>query len=669
MAQCILSRGGLIIEDRTEAQAIGREQILELTKILEAYHAGKSNLERRVIEAEQWWKLRNRTQIQAKGIKQPGQIESASGWLHNVIVSKHADAIEAYPEPNILPREEGDKGEAQMLSSIVPCVLEQNYFESTYSDNTWQKLKTGTAVYKVIWDRSKLNGLGDISITRRDLLNVYWEPGITDIQDSRYVFDTALVDKDLLAQTYPQYADKMRGSSFVAAKFLYDDNVPTDGKVTVIECYYHKQIGGRKVLHYIKYVGDVVLYASENDTEVPTAPMTVQTGMDEDGNPIFETVEVPTGESVSQKGWYDHGLFPFVFDPLYPIEGSPCGYGFVDLCRSAQEQIDIMSKAITDNTVWASTPRYFSRGDGNVNEEEFCDASKSIVHVAGNLDDISLRQITVSPLSSIYATVLNNKIQELREISGNTETATGSTPSGITAASAIAALQEASGKGSKASTLSAYRAFTKIVEMCIELIRQFYDMPRKFRIVGQYGMERYVTYSNRGLQPQSQGQDFGFDMGYRLPVFDVKVSAQKKNVYTRVSQNELALQFFQLGFFNPQMVDQALMALDMMDFDGKDGIMQKISQQGSIYQKMLLYQQLALTLAAKYEPGMVEGLSQDILSGMGMPTVNIGASTSGPVDNVGGLSKPEIAQVRNARESAQSAGQPDEGKVIGERGE
>ena len=664
MAERLVQRGGLII-----AEIIGREQLLELTKILQKYHAGKANLERRVIEAEQWWKLRNLAQIQAKGIKQPGQIESASGWLHNVIVSKHADAIDAYPEPNILPREEGDKGEARMLSSIVPCILEQNRFEDVYSANTWQKLKTGTAVYKVIWDQSKLNGLGDISITRRDLLNIFWEPGITDIQDSRYVFDTALVDKDLLAQTYPQYAEKMSDSSFVAAKFLYDDNVPTDGKVTVIEVYYHKQTGNRKTLHYIKYVNDVLLYASENDDEVPTALQPMQTGVTEDGQPIIEPVEVPTGEPISVKGWYDHGFYPFVMDALFPVEGSPCGYGFVDLCRSTQEQIDIMGKAITDNSVWSATPRYFSRNDGNVNEVEFTDTSKPIVHVAGNLDDITLRQITVSPLSSIYATVLNNKIQELREVSGNTESATGSTPSGVTAASAIAALQEASGKGSKASTLSAYRAFTRIVEMCIELIRQFYDMPRKFRIVGQYGMEQYVTYSNQGLQPQAQGVDFGMDMGYRLPVFDVKVSAQKKSVYTRVSQNELALQFFQLGFFNPQMTDQALMALDMMDFDGKDGVVQKVSQNGTMYQQLILYQQLALTLAAKYEPGMVQGLSNNILSGMGMPAVDPNANISQvSADEISGLPQPERANVRDARASAQEASRPDGGQVIKERG-
>ena len=164
-------------------------------------------------------------------------------------------------------------------------------------------------------------------------------------------------------------------------------------------------------------------------------------------------------------------------------------------------------------------------------------------------------------------------------------TAAGWATSATVAASAIAALQEASGKGSRDSSLSAYRAYTELVNLSIELIRQFYDMPRKFRIVGQYGMQQYITYDNSGLKPQVQ-LSMVEGMGDRLPVFDIKVSAQKKNVYTKVSQNELALQFFQMGFFNPQLTDQALMCLDMMEFDGKDGVMQKVSQSGTMFQKL-----------------------------------------------------------------------------------
>ena len=249
----------------------------------------------------------------------------------------------------------------------------------------------------------------------------------------------------------------------------------------------------------------------------------------------------------------------------------------------------------------------------------------------------------------------------MRETSGNTETSTGNTSSGVTAASAIAALQEASGKGSRDSTLSAYRAYSEIVELCIELIRQFYNMPRKFRILGQYGTEQYVSYTNQGIQPQHQGMDFGQDMGMRLPLFDIKVSAQKKNVYTKVTQNELALQFFQLGFFNPQMTDQALMCLDLMEFDGKDGVMQKVSQNGTMYDKLMKYMQLSLMLAQAAAPEYVQQIAVD-MQNMGMQA---GAQPGGApspqimqADSLGGMQKKEHSAVEKARAKSQNASQP-----------
>ena len=614
--------------------AIGAEQLKELTAILEKYKAGKSQTEQRILASEQWWKLRNSTEEQkATNIGSDGGFKSVSGWLHNVIVSKHADAIEAYPEPNILPREESDRAEAKVLSAIIPCVLEHNKFEATYSDVMWQKLKTGTGAYKVVWDSSKLGGLGDIGIERVNLLNIYWEPGVTDIQRSRYLFHTELRDKDILEQTYPELKDKLKGQTFVSTKFLYDDTVDTENKFTLIEVYYHKQINGRQTVQYIKYVNDIVLYATEN-------------------------------AEMAETGLYDHGKYPYVFDPLFPIEGSPCGYGYVDICRNPQTEIDLLKTSFVKNAMVGATPRYFKRQDGGVNEEEFLDLSKPLVNVNGNLGEDSLRQIEFRPLDSIYVNVLDRTIQELRETSGNTETSTGNISSGVTAASAIAALQEASGKGSRDSTQAAYRAYGEIVELCIELIRQFYDMPRQFRIVGQYGMEQFISYSNAGLQPQYQGTDFGTDMGYRLPVFDIKISAQKKNVYTKVTQNELALQFFDKGFFNPQLTDQALMCLDMMEFDGKDGIMQKIAQNGTMFQKLIQYMQLALTLAAKAAPEMVEGLSQDVMQTMGVTgQMGGGSSQMFQSDNIAGIGKQEPTIVENARARSGEASQPDGGRV------
>ena len=628
-------------EDLT-AQKIGKEQLVKFTSILQKYQSGKVHLERRVKDAEDWWKKRNSFQEQkTTDFAKSHVYHCESGWLHNIIVSKHADAMDAYPEPNILPREESDRAEAMKLKAIIPCILEQNKFEKTYSEAMWQKLKTGTGVYKVFWDAKKLNGLGDISIERVNLLDIFWQAGIQDIQKSKYVFHTELADKDELIEAYPELKDMNITSPFTATKFRYDDKVSTEDKVTMIEVYYKKWQNGKKVLHYCKYVGDYVLYATENETQPTMDAMGMQ-------NP-----------PLSERGLYDHGLYPFVFDPLFPIEGSPCGYGFVDTHENSQTVIDLMSTAILQNTMVGAVPRYFARMDGAVNEEEFLDLTKPIVHVNGNLGDDSLRVVDYKPLSGNYINVLESVVDELRQTSGNTETANGTSTGGVTAGSAIVALQEASGKTSRDSTKSAYRAYEEIINIVIELIRQFYDMPRQFRIVGQLGEQMFVNYTNAGIQPQPQGSLYGMDMGFRLPVFDIKVSAQKRNPYTKLSQNELALQFYQLGFFNPQQTDQALATLDMMDFDGKESIQQKIASNGTLAQRLATYQQLALTLAGKYgDSQAIQVIAQDVDGGqMQMPNM-----TKGKAEEASEQLNPqkEDKHIEKARERSNQASQPNE---------
>ena len=622
---------------------IGVEQVRAFTAILQKYKSGKAMTEQRILSSENWWKLRNRMEEQkATDIGRDGGFVSRSGWLHNVIVSKHADAVEAYPEPNILPREENDRGEAQMLSSIIPCILEQNRFEETYADVMWQKLKTGTGVYKVVWDSGKLNGLGDIAIERVNLLNIYWEPGVTDIDRSRYLFHTELCDRDILEEQYPVLRNSVKSSAFVSTKFLYDDKVDTTNKLTVVEVYYHKYVNGKKTLQYCKFVGDVVLYATENETEPVLDPVT------------GAVLKPPMAET----GLYDHGRYPYVFDTLYPMEGSPCGYGYVDLCSNPQTVIDLLNTSFVKNAVEGSVPRYFARQDGSVNEEEFLDLSNAIVHVTGNLGEDSLRRIDSKPLDGIYVNFLDRMIQELRETSGNTETSTGNISAGVTAASAIAALQEASGKGSRDSTRTTYRAYSRVIGLCMELIRQFYSVPRRFRILGEYGTERYISYTNRGLQPQHQGFDFGVDMGCRVPTFDIKVSAQKKNVYTKISQNELAMQFFRMGFFDPRAADQALLCLDLMEFDGKDGVIQKIVKNAGLHKKLIGYMQLALRLAQAADPGLAAQIGKD-LEAVAAGNVNAVPLPAPKTPSPGGLTRPETPIVKNARELAAQAAMPE----------
>lgn len=621
---------------------IGKEAILKASELLRKYKEGKARLEQKIIANEEFWKLRQWNYMNDGN----DDFKPATAWLWSCIHSSYSDAMDSYPTCNFQPRQSDDKAEATKLSTIVPVILEQNRYEDTYSDIVWYALKHGGNVQGIFWDGSKHNGLGDVSIKKIDLINFFWQPGITDIQESQNIFTVELTPNDILEQRYPQTKGKLGGEIITIAKYLYDDKVDTSDKSVVVDWYYHTYVNGKKTLQYVKYVNDIVLYATENEIAGPEK-VTVD----------LETeipITVPLDKPLAEKGLYDHGLYPFVTMALYPVEGSICGYGLTDIGRDTQILIDKLNKAIVDNAIEGASPRYFVRDDGSVNMSEFRDKSRRFVRVEGSLSDDFIRPIEHKPLDGIYATMLTQKIDELKYVTSNQDYNNGVAPSGITAASAIAALQETAGKNARSTNKAFHRAFRDVCYQIVELIRQFYDIPRTFRINPDGMQEQFVSYDNSGLKPQPQ-MTMGMDMGLRLPEFDIDITSEKANPYKKMEINELALSFYNAGFFNPQFTDQALACLNMMDFNKKDEVMQKISENGTLAEMLLMYQQMALQFANQIDPALGEQVAQQILSQGGQPSpVDMGVQA-----NTTATTTQEHPYVEKARSDARASTQVD----------
>lgn len=564
---------------------IGRKEIDEASVILQKYKAGKKNLENRIIENEKWYRLQHFDHDEHSAL-------TKSAWLFNNVANKHADAMDAFPSANILPREEGDKEEAEKLSAIIPVILQQNDFEKVYSEGWNRKLVGGTCAYGVFWDTNKLNGLGDVSVKGISVLNLFWEPGVDDIQSSPNLFHVELVDNEVLQALYPDLPTNVLGNSGVVSHHIYDEAVSTDTKTAVVDWYYKRQIGKRTVLHFAKFIGNHLLFASEND------------------------------EKYAERGWYDHGMYPFELDSLYPIEGSPCGFGTVDVSKGPQGFIDEGNRLLLKNMKVNASPKYFYRLDGSINIESLADSDNDFIPVDGNLGQDAILPVSQYPLNDVYPQMITSKIEEMKETTGNRDISNGGTSSGVTAASAIAAMQEAGSKLSRDMIKASYRVFRRVCYLIVENIRQFYDVPRSFRITGNTGGYDFVKFSNKNIVPQHQGTIAGEDMGFRNVYFDIEITAQKASPYSKMAQNELALQFYNAGFFNPQMVDQALMCLEMMDFDRKSFIMNKISEQGTLAQKYASLQQQAFMLAQIVDKVKGNGpvLSSQLATQFGMET-------------------------------------------------
>lgn len=521
---------------QSKKHVIGKAEVQRAADLLEAYRRGKQSLDRRILEDERWYRLRHGAAVRS------GEPAPASGWLLNSLLGKHGDMMDNYPAPDVLPREPSDMQDAKTLSRILPVILERSDFEGLYSRNAYPKLRHGTACYGVFWDPEAEDGRGDVRVTAVDLLNLFWEPGVRDIQDSRNLFLVTQCDNDLLDAAYPALRGKLRAPVDSSNQRIPEDVLDRSGKSQVVDWYYKKRLpNGKTIVHFCKFVGSTVLYASENE------------------------------QMFMSQGLYDHGQYPFVLDVLFPLEDSPAGFGYVDLMKGTQGYIDQLDAIILNNARLAGRPRWFYRDACGVNEQEFADFTRDFVHVTGRLDPDDLRQIEVEPLPAFIANHLQNKVEELKETSGNRDFAQGGTNSGVTAASAIAALQEAGSKLSRDLIKGSYRAFTQVCTLVIELIRQFYDDSRAVRITGEDGKPVFLTLGGLARRDCHVA-------------FDIQVRAQKASPFTQMSRNEQAKELYRLGFFRPDLAGQALIALEMMDFDGIETVKKRIAAQAGVQQ-------------------------------------------------------------------------------------
>ncbi len=561
----------------TDKPPIGAEEVARAEQILQKYKVGKAALDQRLVDNELWFRMGHWKNYQNPMME--GKPQPSSGWLFNSIANKHADAMDNYPAPNVLPRAPDDEQTARVLSSVLPVVLEQADYEQVYSDTWWRKLKQGTGVKGVFWDPEQRGGVGEITVRPMNLLMLYWEPGVDDIQASPNFFSLSLEDTDQLTERWPQLEGHST-SALEVPHYLHDGGLDTNGKSVVVDWYYKKRNAeGRRVLHYCKFCNGVVLYASENDPEY------------------------------AGRGFYDHGQYPFVFDPLFVEEDSPAGFGYIDVMKECQTAIDRMNHAMDENVLLSSKQRYVLSDAAGVNEEELADFSRDIVHVVGRLGDDSFRPLQTTGLQGNSLSYRNSRIEELKEISGNRDMTQGGTAGGVTAASAIAALQEAGSKLSRDMLKSAYRAFAKECYLIMDLMRQFYDEERVFRIIGETGRSEFVHFSGAALRAQALPGVGGVELGSREPIFDIVVSAEKKSTFSRLAQNETAKECYQLGFFAPRNADAALAALEMMDFEGIEKVRQRVRQNGTLAQRLEQLQSQLVQLKQGPLSGPGENLS------------------------------------------------------------
>ena len=565
-----------------------RDLISSLDKTLDDYQQGLSGMRARLKENEDWYSSKHWPMI--RNPKLEGEPEPVTAYLFNTLFNKHADFMDNFAYPNYLPNEEDDQQEAELLSKLMPAVLdkcnppEYASFKTVYSSNTWEKLKHGGACYGVLWDSDRDHGIGDLSITKVDLMNCYWLPGINNIQESPKFYIATSVANAILELQYPDIDLKKTESSNLNDSYRSKESKDNFQTSRVVDCYSKERVDvpldmeplaegmepqteSKVILRYIKYIGKNLIYDSFDDPEHPEYQFT---------------------------GYYIDNMFPFVIDVMFEEKDSPIGFSLLDVLKSPQMYIDKLDQIILRNAARAGRVKHLVRKDLGLKVEDLVDTSVDAVEFEGSLNENNYKQYQPKNLAAFVYNHRATKIDEIKDIGTTMDFNRGDAGAGITAASAIALLQEAGNKTSRDMLDTTYEAKKKIFAMCVERIRQFYTIPKSIRLETGNPEKPYeiVPFSNEGLQDQTMETEDGM-VFTRRPYFDIKVVPEKKTPYSQVAHNEMAKELFQYGFFNPQMATAATVAMEMMKFEGKEAVLKKIQQNDVMFQQ---FQQMQMGL-------------------------------------------------------------------------
>ena len=458
---------------------------------------------------------------QMRGLSQDERSRTApvSNTLNSCIDNVIADQMDNMPEAQLIPEREETARCAEEMTDVVSYVLYQAGWPGKYQRLMEDAAVTGTGVAEVLWDEDADGGEGMASVIVWHPEDIYPDPMYENIQDGRAIFKTIHTTVAWVEEHYPQAKGFVREDEYTQEEERSLVLAPEgDRKVTLIE-YWYKRYDAEKNrcrVHMAQMAGGALLTSTETDYGVPRK-----------------------GEY--RDGVYAHGLYPFTFYRYREVYGSPFGTGLVHDYKDTQDAIDRYQKYIDDNARFSSIQRTYVRKNSGINADDVADLSKTIIEWEGNDIREVMQTTQASPLNNQVYQMMVYLTDAMKQDSGQNQFARGEGGLGVTAATAIQALQEAGGKITRWHTTQFKDAFRDMIEQVLWVLSEYMEPGRKLRIVG--GWDSTGNMKDRLIELLAPGAQ-----GDRLPKppYTVRVQVQKNNPLVLQAQNELLTQAAQV---------------------------------------------------------------------------------------------------------------------------
>lgn len=467
--------------------------------------------------------------------------------IFSTIENIKADLMDEFPEAVIVPESTADEIVGKILTRVVAQNHEAFDYQLEFTNLVHDLLVGGYMVQEIGWDNDMNYGLGGSYIRYVSNKNIMFDPLVADIQKSRIIFKVEKLPTSWFKIHYPDYADSFSGGTDLVPNdhFSFGTEIESTEQnyMIMLEAWIrtYDAESRKHSIHMVKIAGGQLLENSYTD--------------------------------YNQDGYFKHGMYPFVVSPLYKIKGSSLGYGVVDLFKNPQQYADKLNQIILKNALTAGKTRMLVMNDA-ADPDQLRDYSQEVVMVN---NPAGIQFLQDKPLPGYLMQYMMHMQQSIKEEAGSNDFSRGNSTGGVTAASAITALQEASSKRSRMESLVIYSGFKQAVRMELEVEREFEVVDRMVEITIN-GEKVAMSVNDAFFKDVQPGYD-------KLPVeFRVSVKPMRESRFTKLSNNELILQI--MTMYQGNTINPAIL-MEAMEFEGKDIVLEKLkAAQQQSYEKL-----------------------------------------------------------------------------------
>ena len=347
----------------------------------------------------------------------------------------------------------------------------------------------GTAVWFVQWN-GKEGEYGNINIKPIDPFNIFPDPLAENIDNSEYIVYATYKNANQLKQMFPNKASAIEGSRINMSELVAnrdENDSQEENQVLVLEMWCRdwttmdENVKDKQVLKYPK--GRVI-------TCLPELGII----LDDKKNP------------------YKDGKFPFVLMKNYDVPFKFWGVGEVEQILSPQIYINELTNQIIDNAKSTANMQWIIDKNSGIGQGKLTNRPGLVIRKNPGSE---VRRDTPPPMPTYVRETIDVMKADIQDISGVLDSLKCEKQTGVVAASAILALQEASQSRIRLKIKIMESNLSELANMVYSRMQQFWKLDRWVRITDIEGNPLFREIGQRVLQ---NDYDLKVQAGSTMPV-------------------------------------------------------------------------------------------------------------------------------------------------------